>query len=200
MKKLLSIFLLLFFTYYANAQVQGKASLGYFVSEMNAVLVTRCSTMPEKIKREANAGNHQMVEALKDMMISTCECVPKKLNNILISTPAAKLNKQITQSQLELILSPLVEQCSVAQFKKVYAENCQERLIPKTKKSPLKYCSCMKKATESMLDSEIVQVGLESTDYSSKKILSKQKGTPEPEMPNSIRGFAAIEKSCSLEN
>lgn len=158
---------------------------------------SKCASRGELVKEYEAQGKSFEAELVKLAEKNLCECVPEEINKAQKSLSLMELKEGISEQEFsKKYRSKIFDVCVAKQFRSTYGSSCGV-LFSKTKKNSEKYCSCMSKGIESISDSVIYQIGIESSRHIPIAAEAQRKGLSAPPQPPALERFTSMDISCS---
>lgn len=162
-----------------------------------AISESGCSNLKQLIEKYEAQGEAGNADAVRGSAGNVCECIPGQIKKIRSTLPDEELQKKISESEFLKKYKPtIIDKCAADQLRLTFSEGCSKR-FEKAKSNSKAYCECMTFFVNQLSDSEIAQIGIDSSKQLPMAAEAQKNNLPPPEPPPLLKQFNSRESYCS---
>jgi|GEM_PF-7134765 len=194
MKLRLCLLLFVLFSPYGYTQ---SGEIGEYLDSLKETSKDSCRNLKKLQKKYTSQKRPAEAESVKATMHNICTCMPKQVKKLRSSLGKEQLKRGISERQFLAQFKPLIiDKCAAEQLRFTYGKNCSVRFSQAKNNSP-SYCKCMNRYVKKLKDSQISQIGRESSQYQKTANIAIEQGIEAPQKPPSYSRFLAMDERCS---
>jgi len=181
----------------SSVQADTVVTVDQFLNSYLSVAQAQCSKRDDSLAQQyENQGKKAEAHSIRSAAKTVCSCGPERAR--LLQSILSKEEKATKLSEADFTkkyLPQIVNKCAADQLKSTYADGCTDR-FGKLRSNPDSYCSCMSHRLNELSDTELAQLGNDSSDWAPRAAEAMKRGLPLPEQPPTLKRFASIDASC----
>jgi len=180
----------------STVAAQSAHTVDRFLSDTTSISELKCQNRGALEKEFKAQGKTAEARSVRLAEVMICECMPAQVKALRATLSQQALQQRMTETEFETQYTPqIVNKCAAEQLRATYGEGCSEQFAALRKNSAA-YCGCMQQSLSGLSDSDIAQIGSESSEYVPRAAEAKRRGDPLPEQPRNLKRFSALEVAC----